>query len=92
MLNEYLENGRLSIVAIYPDADIEAWRNYQSSMPVAWISGYDAGQIISRDRLYDLKAIPSLYLLDSDKRVLVKDGSDVALIEHVIATTEAQHE
>lgn len=92
MLNEYLENGRLSIVAIYPDADIEAWRNYQSSMPVGWISGYDAGQIISRDRLYDLKAIPSLYLLDSDKRVMIKDGSDVVLVEHVIATAEAQHE
>lgn len=90
LINEYLENGRLRIVAIYPDADIEAWRNYQPQMPAGWISAYDAGQIISRDRLYDLRAIPSLYLLDHDKRVMIKDGCDVALVEHVIATNEAQ--
>ena len=31
-----------------------------------------------------LRAIPSLYLLDADKRVLVKDSADVALIEETI--------
>ena len=34
--------------------------------------------------LYDLAAIPSLYLLDADKRVLVKDAADVALVEAAI--------
>ena len=38
-----------------------------------------------RDReLYDLKAIPALYLLDRDKRVMVKDAVDVGLIEWAI--------
>jgi hypothetical protein len=34
--------------------------------------------------LYDLHAIPTLYLLDRDKRVLVKDSTDVPYIEEVI--------
>ena len=34
--------------------------------------------------LYDLHAIPALYLLDRDKRVLVKDSTDVPYIEEVI--------
>ena len=32
----------------------------------------------------DLHAIPALYLLDSRKRVLVKDSTDVAQIEEII--------
>ena len=36
---------------------------------------HDASQAISRQRLYDLKAIPCLYLLDADKRVLLKDAT-----------------
>ena len=89
MLNELQELGRLKILAIYPDADIEAWRDYQPNMPKRWISGYDADMAISRDRSYNLRAIPALYLLDSEKRVLVKDGTDVSYIEYMIAQSEA---
>ena len=92
MLNELTELGRLRTIAIYPDADLAVWRSYQPNMPSAWISGYDAGEVISRERLYDLRAIPALYLLDSQKRVLVKDGIDVAYIEYVIAKNEAERE
>lgn len=89
MLNELQELGRLKILAIYPDADIEAWRDYQPNMPKRWISGYDADMAISRNRSYNLQAIPALYLLDSEKRVLVKDGTDVSYIEYMIAQSEA---
>lgn len=90
MLNEMLELDRLTILAIYPDEDLEAWREYQPYMPRKWISGYDKGMILTQRRLYNLNAIPALYLLDSQKRVLVKDGSDVGYIEYVIAETEAR--
>lgn len=90
MLNELQELGRLKILAIYPDGDIEAWRDYLPNMPRRWISAYDAEQTISRERLYNLRAIPALYLLDSEKRVLVKDGTDVGYIEFMIAENEAK--
>ena len=39
----------------------------------------------THQRLYDLKAIPSLYLLDKRKHVLVKDGVSIADIEQIIS-------
>lgn len=74
----------IKILAIYPDEDIEAWRNYLHTMPRGWICGYDKELRLTSERLYDLKAIPSLYLLDSDKRVLIKDGSSVAQLEQAL--------
>lgn len=35
---------------------------------------YDDGQVITKERLYDLRAIPTFYLLDREKRVLLKDA------------------
>lgn len=43
------------------------------------LNARDASQVINRHRLYDLKAVPCLYLLDADKRVLLKDVT----VEHV---------
>ena len=40
--------------------------------------------MIERQRLYDLKAIPSLYLLDRAKRVVVKDSVDVGELEYML--------
>lgn len=84
MLSELIERGALEVVAIYPDEDLDAWRAYRSEMPEGWINGYDAGCVIRETESYDLKAIPSLYLLDRNKRVLVKDSVSVPEIEGVI--------
>ena len=64
---------RLVILAVYPDEDVEQWR--AASYPPCMLNVHDASQAISRQRLYDLKAIPCLYLLDADKRVLLKDAT-----------------
>ena len=67
-----------------PDEDLGAWRAYRDRIPARWINAYDATQQLREKELYDLKAIPALYLLDCDKRVLVKDGTDPGQIEWVI--------
>lgn len=84
MLSEMQERGRLKVLALYPDEDLEEWRAYRGQIPASWINGYDAGCVIRETGSYDLEAIPSLYLLDSRKRVLVKDSTDVPYIEEVI--------
>ncbi len=81
MLTEMIERRELTVLALYPDEDLAAWRAYSSQIPAAWINAYDRGCRIERGELYDLRAIPSLYLLDRRKRVLVKDAVDVGLIE-----------
>ena len=88
MLNELIERGTLKVLVIYPDMDLTLWREHLDDYPPAWINAYDYGGAITKERLYDLRAIPSLYLLDAEKRVLVKDCVDVAYIEEVISSAE----
>ena len=61
----------VQVVAVYIDDEIEAWKS--ASYPSAWLSVY-APEIDQQD-LYNIKAQPTLYLLDEHKRVAVKDGS-----------------
>ena len=84
MLSEMQERGRLKVLALYPDEDLTEWHAYREQIPASWINSYDAGCVIRETGSYDLEAIPALYLLDSRKRVLVKDSTDVPYIEEVI--------
>ena len=69
-----IDAGRLKVVNIYPDADLTEWYKYLSYYPEEWITGFDAEGVLNRDTVYYIRAIPSLYLLDSDKRVILKDA------------------
>lgn len=76
-----LKAGRLKILAIYPDEDLAAWRKHLDDTPAEWINGYDAELAMRKRELYELRAIPSLYLLDKDKKVLLKDCTSVDRVE-----------
>lgn len=69
-----LADGRLLVLNIYPDEDLQAWYDYLDEYPKEWLCGYDPDQIIRSDTRYWLRAIPSLYLLDEKKRVVLKDA------------------
>ena len=84
MLSEMIERGRLCVLTLYPDEDLAAWRDYAEQIPPKWINAYDRGCVIREEGTYDFNAIPSLYLFDRDKRVLVKDSVSVPQIEEVI--------
>lgn len=68
-----LANKTLQVLALYPDENIREWTDYQPHMPKAWINGYDRTLTIRDNELYDLRAIPTLYLIDADRTVLLKD-------------------
>ena len=87
ILQELIKNKKLKVLVLYPDTDLEAWREHLSDYPSSWINAYDAEQRIDKERLYDLKAIPSLYLLDNQKRVMAKDCTDVAYIEGLLSNS-----
>lgn len=73
LISEYMKQNKLKILAVYPDEDIEAWKSHISYMPATWINAYDKSVTLKNDEIYDLKAIPTLYLLDKDKKVILKD-------------------
>jgi predicted small lipoprotein YifL len=69
-----LQDGTLKVLNVYPDEDLSEWFAYMSHYPKSWINAFDAECIIRGDTIYSLRAIPSLYLLDSEKRVICKDA------------------
>lgn len=62
----------LRVLAVYPDEDVSLWK--RAEYPEIMINSYDAQQAVMKQELYDLKAIPTFYLLDKDKRVILKDA------------------
>lgn len=83
IIQKYLDNKDITILSIYPDADINIWEKHLNDIPPKWINGYDRQMVIQNKRLYDLKAIPSLYLLDANKNVMLKD-TELILIEQYL--------
>lgn len=73
-VNSMIESGRLAVLNIYIDSDLAEWRKYMPMYPDSWYNGYDPDYVIRTDVLYNVRAIPSLYLLDKDKTVLMKDA------------------
>lgn len=69
----------LAILAVAPDSDYAEWSAHISEMPAQWIYAYDKSGEITAKRLYDIRAYPSLYLLDSNKEVILKDTSIEAI-------------
>lgn len=85
LLTEMISSGQMKVLALYPDELLDEWHAYKEHIPSTWINSYDKGTVIRKKNLYDLKAIPALYLLDSAKRVLIKDSTDVGYVEFVVA-------
>ncbi len=85
-LEEQIRLGRLAVVSLYIDEDLDAWRAHLPDYPASWICGYDPDGLLRDDRLYNIRAIPSLYLMDGDKRILLKD----APVERVVSWLQNQ--
>jgi len=83
-LSALIEDGTIKVLAIYPDEDLTEWRNYAPNMPSNWINGYDKSLAMRDRELYDLKAIPTVYLLDTNKKVILKDCMSIPVIEQTV--------
>lgn len=86
ILAPLIASHRMAMLAVYVDRDLGAWRAHLSQMPAGWTVGCDPAQAINDRKLYALPAIPNLYLLDKDKRVIFKD----APVERIEAWLAAQ--
>lgn len=83
IIEKLQKDRRLTILAIYPDEDLDEWKQHTKDFPEDWINGYDKEQTINNKELYDLKAIPSLYLLDKNKVVLLKDATFSNIVDYL---------
>lgn len=81
---QMIATGQLAVLNIYIDEDLEAWRSYMPIYPEEWYNGFDPDFVIRNDELYNVRAIPSLYLLDADKTVLLKDAPENKVFDYLV--------
>lgn len=72
--------GLVSILNVYIDEDLDAWRRHLQDYPQVWTNAYNDDFTVRNGNTYDVRAIPSLYLLDKDKNIIFKDISPYMLL------------
>ena len=80
LLARLIADGRLTLLAVYADGDRSLWQKALAEMPQAWQLGFDLTGV-QEQGLYNLRAMPSIYVLDADKRVLLKDVQPEAALD-----------
>lgn len=73
-ISALVQSGRVKVVDVYIDQEIDDWKAHIADYPADWINGYDHNYAIRTDLIYNVRAIPSIYLLDKEKSVLMKDA------------------
>ena len=76
VISGLISDGTLAVVNVYIDEDIQTWRSYMPVYPEEWYNGFDPDFVLRENTIYNIRAIPSLYLLDKEKRVILKDAPE----------------
>lgn len=74
ILNMAIEMNKITVMAVYTNDNDKIWEENIKEFPSSWIVCNDQSYITD-NALYDLKAMPTIYLLDSNKYVLLKDAT-----------------
>ena len=81
-IQRLLIESKLKVLAITIDAERGEWERH--AYPKNWIVGLDVSKEIYSKRLYDIQRLPSLYLLDKEKRVLLKEADYSRLHKYLL--------
>lgn len=74
---EMIREGVIKVVNIYPDDDLTDWLEESAEYPAEWTTGFAPEVDETKEGglpLYNLRAIPTFYLLDREHRTLLKDA------------------
>lgn len=65
-------DGLPTVLAVCIESTPKRWELSRDDLPAAWVKAYDRSGIIEED-LYSIRVMPSIYLLDGDRRVVMKN-------------------
>jgi hypothetical protein len=72
-LNSKIMSGKLRVLAVYAGDNRALWEQHLAKMPTNWLVGRAVSKIQPLG-LYVLRAMPAIYLLDKDKKVVKKEA------------------
>lgn len=83
-ISAQIADGTLQVVDIFIDQEIDLWKSRIAAYPPQWINGYDPSYTIRENLIYNVRAVPSMYLLDAKKTVLLKDATPERVLEALL--------
>lgn len=83
VLLQAIREGRLVLLSLYPDGETEEWLSKVGDYPKEWtVASMEEG-----DHCFDLRIMPTLYLLDKDKKIILRNTS-LEAVEQAIKAKE----
>ncbi|MBQ4366469.1 MAG: DUF5106 domain-containing protein [Muribaculaceae bacterium] len=79
LVRDMVNSGKLTVLAIYTGADQKLWK--KTDYPQTVINGWNKSASIEDNGTYILPSMPLFYLLDSDKKVLMKNEPSLKRVE-----------
>ena len=70
---QWRKNGRMKVLSVCIEGKTAGWKNL--SAPSGWIDACDDNKVLLERDLYDLRNLPAIYLLDVNKRILLKNAT-----------------
>jgi hypothetical protein len=84
IINQKLKTGEFKVLSIYMGTDKANWKSHLKDYPKQWLQGISDNDTLHKSKIYDLSAIPTMYLLNKDKKVLLKDYFTSQSIEQFV--------
>lgn len=72
-ITRLISEKKIAVLNIYIDSDLTEWFKYMPVYPEEWTNAYQGDLQVREKGLYNVRAIPSLYILDESKKVILKD-------------------
>ncbi len=90
-IQELVESGKMRVVALYTDGDKDAWEGYTGNIPPYWENGF-VGESFNREKPYAVRATPSIFMMDKNRRIMLKDGvNHLSVLEKLKGTSRNSH-
>lgn len=84
LLKNMVSDNMLTVLGIYTLDNVNEWK--LEPMPSYIVNGWDHGQQIEGEQSYDLMTLPMFYLLDHEKRVILKNEASLNRVLKVMGT------
>ena len=81
VLNKAIASGHLKVLMVYFEDEAQVWNDYihSSEANPTYLHSWNYDQTIEQMNLYDTRAIPYMFLLDKDKRIIKKNVMETEL-------------
>lgn len=80
LLRQAVEEHRMQVLAVCTESQETVWRQTLGELPDTWLKAFDAD---SEPLPYQLDELPVVFVLDADKRVLLRQPDALQLMQHL---------